>query len=632
MNISAQTNQSVGGPGNVNGNCSNTTNAYVPYPQIHESQFPQYQNFTQYPYVNNMIPQTLSYNPHQHNEQLNILKEDMRIVTKFMDKYLDNNEQISGKLDRTLDSIEETHNRVEQCFSIYKKIDTRTKNTDKKLKVMNKRLSQLETINDDRKTRRAKHSKVHKPKQSYKKDESDDEEDCDHERDSSFLSQIMGTNNEGKNKEVDDDAMKAMFMMNPITALMNAMNSKNNESKEEECINSEDEESSDTNVFSTEADLCIEDNEFEALDCKITSIDDIIELGQMFKIPKKELSPPNADKKTKKKHIIFNAVTGTVHIADDDADTKEDFIKKIVEYNEEKDMYKFKDKYYSIDPVKLNNLVKPLAKLKNMIGLKNIKDSVLDFITHYLQRNHHDKMLHTVLEGPPGVGKTRLGKILAEIYSAMGVIPSARCKLVTRNDLIGQYAGETTKKTQKQLDDAEGGVLFIDEAYALGADGKDTYSKECINCINQNLSEKKKKLIVIIAGYGDALQRYFFAQNEGLSRRFPFRYKMTGYNETEMKDIFISFLRRKNLKLHYEIKESDLVDIFKTEKSYLVNYGGDIENIVNQCELLNDRLKFGTHPKNRNVLTLKTVKHSIEKYKSHANMTEDNTSWKQMFI
>jgi hypothetical protein len=207
-------------------------------------------------------------------------------------------------------------------------------------------------------------------------------------------------------------------------------------------------------------------------------------------------------------------------------------------------------------------------------------------------------MLHTVIQGPPGVGKTMLGHIIGQIYWELDIIqtdipyksesnsvqekrktkyilesdddsyysdddddyypksklnnfiksvvkkgpvskntrssinnpPELKFKVAKRSDLIAKYLGQTAAKTQEVIDDAVGGVLFIDEAYSLGnADGGDSYAKECIDTINQNLTEKKNQLLVIIAGYENALEECFFAYNEGLNRRFPFRYTIDAY-------------------------------------------------------------------------------------------------------
>ena len=164
---------------------------------------------------------------------------------------------------------------------------------------------------------------------------------------------------------------------------------------------------------------------------------------------------------------------------------------------------------YNIDLEKLSNLVKPLEKLKLMIGLNNIKESIVGHITYYLANLEEETndMMHTVITGPPGVGKTQLGQILGDIYYNLGILQGNKTKkrgrnsqfkdngytfkIIKRSDLVGKYLGHTAVKTQKVIDSCEGGVMFIDEAYSLGnAEGRDSFSKECIDTINQNLTEK----------------------------------------------------------------------------------------------------------------------------------------------
>ena len=117
-------------------------------------------------------------------------------------------------------------------------------------------------------------------------------------------------------------------------------------------------------------------------------------------------------------------------------------------------------------------------------------------------------------------------------------------RIVKRADLIGKYLGHTAAKTQEVIDSCKGGVLFIDEAYSLGnAEGRDSFSKECIDTLNQNLSENKNNLLCIIAGYKESLEKCFFSYNEGLNRRFSFRYNIEPYSAEQLRDIFLCKLR-----------------------------------------------------------------------------------------
>jgi hypothetical protein len=287
--------------------------------------------------------------------------------------------------------------------------------------------------------------------------------------------------------------------------------------------------------------------------------------------------------------------------------------------------YMFNGKKYSVDINKIINLVEPLQKLKNIIGMHKIKDNILEMILYYIQNfeSNTSDMLHTSIEGPPGVGKTKLGRILAQVYHGLGVIPSKRFKRVRRTDLIGKYLGHTAHKTQEVIDEAEGGVLFIDEAYSLGAEGeKDIYSKECIDTINMNLTEKKKNLIVIIAGYTDQLDKSFFAANEGLKRRFPFRFTIDGYNEKEMKDIFYAQIRRLNWKLHPELSIQYLEDFFKKNKKEFPHFGGDIETIILNCKMSHAKRVIGKPNIYHKILTIEDISNAFNKFKQNKKKEE----------
>jgi len=304
-------------------------------------------------------------------------------------------------------------------------------------------------------------------------------------------------------------------------------------------------------------------------------------------------------------------------------------VKNITESEEvtvKKEIYELNEKKYSINLEILVNLINPLKKLDRMVGMKNVKDLILNMILYYLQNfeKNTSNMLHTTIEGPPGVGKTRVGKLLAEIYSALGIIKSPRFTLVKRTDLIGQYLGHTATKTQKVIDEAEGGVLFLDEAYSLGEkEGKDSFAKEAIDTINQNLSEKKKNLIVIVAGYPDKLDSCFFSYNDGLKRRFPFRITIDGYSNIEMKDIFYDKIRKLGWKLHPDVNEKMLIKFFETNKDNFKHFGGDIETLTLNCKLTHSKRVIGKNPKFRKIITLDDFNLAFEQLKINSEKGKD---------
>lgn len=288
--------------------------------------------------------------------------------------------------------------------------------------------------------------------------------------------------------------------------------------------------------------------------------------------------------------------------------------------NEKYELYEINNKKYSINLEIISKLERPLLRLSKMIGLESVKNNIFEMITYYLQgfEKTNNNMLHSVIEGQPGVGKTKLGKILAQIYCNLGIIPSDKFKYVKSTDLIGEHVGSTRIMTQRVIDESDGGVLFIDEAYGLTTGGdKDPYGKECLDTLNFNLSENKKKMIVIIAGYPDQLDKYFFSYNPGLARRFPFRFKINGYTPSELKDIFIYKLKKDKWNLDKSVSMNDLDDFFKKYKTDFLNYGGDVENLFKCCQFVHSNRVLGKHPKLRKRLTYTDIKSGLDNFRKN---------------
>lgn len=255
---------------------------------------------------------------------------------------------------------------------------------------------------------------------------------------------------------------------------------------------------------------------------------------------------------------------------------------------------------------RLYYLIPSLKKLNKMIGLQDVKKDVFKKIIYYMQNPFDDKTgcdeyLHTIISGPPGVGKTEFAKIYADIFVRLGILKSDKFIEIKRDDLVGEYLGQTAHRTRDLLDSAMHGVLFLDEAYSLGNEEKrDSFSKEAIDMINQYLSEKKGKFMFIIAGYEDDLENCLFAYNKGLKRRFHSHYHIKGYEPDELNKMFLSKIAQ--TKFTIDIPNEKLFKFFTDNKSSFAYFGGDIEKLFNEIKQSHALRTFNLNIKNKEII------------------------------
>jgi len=270
-------------------------------------------------------------------------------------------------------------------------------------------------------------------------------------------------------------------------------------------------------------------------------------------------------------------------------------------------------KKYNINMEALSKLVEPLTELKRMIGMPKLKKSILNQVIYFLQdfeeKNVH--MMHTIIEGPPGSGKTEVAKILGKIYAKLGFLKKEKVISVKRSDLVGQYLGQTAIKTQKAIDSAKGSVLLIDEAYSLGnSEQRDSFSKECIDTINQNLSEEKSEFICIIVGYKNSLKECFFSYNAGLERRFPFRYTIDEYTHEDLMKIFKKLLV--DYKWELVAEEKKLLKFFEENRKVFEFNGGDLETLIQNAKITHSRRVFTLDSDVKKKLTIDDLENGLK--------------------
>lgn len=251
--------------------------------------------------------------------------------------------------------------------------------------------------------------------------------------------------------------------------------------------------------------------------------------------------------------------------------------------------------YTNVNMVGLHKIMPYLQKINDMIALTNLKKTLVEQIVYYLQPNidKTNDYKHTIISGPPGTGKTEIAKLLGSIFTELGVFGAgpSKFKKVTRSDLIAGYLGQTAIKTNEIIQSALGGVLFIDEAYALGnTDKKDTYSKECIDSLCESLSVHKGDLMVIIAGYEQELNECFFGYNQGLKSRFAWKFTIDGYSAKELADIFLTKLTQTNIPVH--LSSYTMAEWFSKRMDSFPSFGRDIDTFVSKIKIAYSQRTF----------------------------------------
>lgn len=224
-------------------------------------------------------------------------------------------------------------------------------------------------------------------------------------------------------------------------------------------------------------------------------------------------------------------------------------------------VFKKKERLLPDIPIDENALQAALDELNNLTGLSGVKQEITELVKLVRFNREMSKSvlnrfsLHSVFVGNPGTGKTTVARILAKLFKALGILERGHLVECDRESLVAGYIGQTALKTAEKIDQAVGGVLFIDEAYALSQRGGGMdYGQEAIETIIKRMEDQKGEFAVVVAGYPDNM-KLFLEANPGLKSRFDRTLQFEDYSVSELMTIAQFALNKEGYELNEEASQ-----------------------------------------------------------------------------
>ncbi len=213
-----------------------------------------------------------------------------------------------------------------------------------------------------------------------------------------------------------------------------------------------------------------------------------------------------------------------------------------------------------------------VERLHSLIGLDTVKrevEKLSSFVQMQQQRKREGEpvvpiQLHSVFSGNPGTGKTTVAEVYATILKECGLLKRGHVVVASRSDLVAGYVGQTAIKTKKKIREALGGVLFIDEAYALQSGGRDDFGKEAVETLVDEMTRHNENLVVILAGYEKEM-RDLIDSNPGLASRFKKFFRFPDYSAGELLEMMVTLAGTYNYSLSPAAREYLEVQLLETK-------------------------------------------------------------------
>ncbi|MCB9195822.1 MAG: AAA family ATPase [Flavobacteriales bacterium] len=253
-----------------------------------------------------------------------------------------------------------------------------------------------------------------------------------------------------------------------------------------------------------------------------------------------------------------------------------------------------------------------LHELESLIGMNNIKQEIRDMVKLVRYYNDIGKdvlnkfVMHTVFKGNPGTGKTTVARIFAKIFNALGILEKGHLVEVDRSLLVGEYSGQTAPKTLAKVEEAIGGVLFIDEAYALVDGPHDSLGRESISTILKQMEDRNTEFILIAAGYPKNME-VFLRANPGLKSRFDQSMLFEDYTADELFSIAEFMFKNEELSMSEEAGKiiRDRLEIMYKNRDEFFGNAREVRKLVQEIAQLH-HLRMADLPKEKRTVKMIT--------------------------
>lgn len=242
------------------------------------------------------------------------------------------------------------------------------------------------------------------------------------------------------------------------------------------------------------------------------------------------------------------------------------------------------------DAERLRRLEAVMQELNALIGLQSVKQLVLELQAFIeIQRRRVEQRLladktalHMVFKGNPGTGKTTVARVLGRMFRELNALPKGHLVECERADLVGEYIGHTAQRTRERIRKALGGILFVDEAYALARGGEKDFGKEAIDTLVKSMEDHKDEFVVILAGYRDEMD-WFLKSNPGLQSRFPIQIDFPDYSNTELLSIAELMCGQRQYKLSSGAKQRLFNSLERKQRSPFDGNARYVRNVLERA-------------------------------------------------